>query len=97
MLGYSQFSDLETRPMDQQLPDFIAEQLAGMSFSVADVQLRPSRTSGVLVNVTLNRAANLNALFAAEQFLSPKIIRAMAVAGAAFFWRYRPQTNGVSA
>ena len=65
MLGNSSFIEYDSQPMEK-LPNIIADRLQGMSFSVSNVELRPSRSAGgVMVNITLNKAANLNALFIA--------------------------------
>lgn len=50
-----------------------------------------------MVNITLNKAANLNALFIAEQYLSQLVAKSAGQKGATFYWRYRPQATGGAA
>jgi hypothetical protein len=96
MLGNSGFIEYETQPLEE-LPSIIAKRLQGMSFSVANVELQPSQSAGgVTVNVTLNKAANLNALFVAEQYLTQIVVKAAEQKRATFYWRYRPQATGAS-
>lgn len=97
MLGNSSFIEYDSQPMEK-LPNIISDRLQGMSFSVSNVELRPSRSAGgVMVNITLNKAANLNALFIAEQYLSQLVAKSAEQKGATFYWRYRPQATGGAA
>ena len=45
MLGNSSFIEYDSQPMEK-LPNIIADRLQGMSFSVSNVELRPSRSAG---------------------------------------------------
>ena len=97
MLGHSSFANHDEQPLDR-LPGYITTRLEGMAFSVLAVELRPSRsTGGVVVNITLRKPANLNALFVAEQYLAQSVAEASAQKRAVFYWRYRPQAKEVAA
>ena len=74
------------------LPQIIVQRLRELSLGETHVEIRhPKNTSAVLVTVTLEKAANLNALFATEQFLRPLILSSMKTTNTDFYWRYKPR------
>ena len=74
------------------LPQIIVQRLRELALGETHVEIRhPKNTSAVLVTVTLEKAANLNALFATEQFLKPLILKSMKASNTDFYWRYKPR------
>jgi hypothetical protein len=76
-----------------RVAELVSSHLKSNEIPLGDLEVRPSRTHGVLVNITLQRTHGLIGLYGHEQVLSQAIQSELPDTGAQFFWRYRPVPN----
>ena len=77
--------------VNADVSSFIRKRLVAMNIELTDLELHNSSlTKTFRVYLTVKRAANLKALYVAEQILIQEIARQFSFRPQGFYWRFRP-------